>query len=176
MRMRTAAVGSAVFFLVAPAVVSGLIPWLLTGWRVWEPVPYPAPVRLIGTVLLIAGLIVVIQAFVRFVVEGLGTPAPVAAPDRLVVGGPYRYVRNPMYVAVLAVIVGQALILGQPGLLLYAATIWLIVASFVRFYEEPTLARRFGTQYEAYRRAVPAWWPRLRPWRPTQHNGRVGDG
>jgi protein-S-isoprenylcysteine O-methyltransferase Ste14 len=176
MRMRTAAVGSAVFFLVAPAVVSGLIPWLLTGWRVREPVPYPAPVRLIGTVLLIAGLIVVIQAFVRFVVEGLGTPAPVAAPDRLVVGGPYRYVRNPMYVAVLAVIVGQALILGQPGLLLYAATIWLIVASFVRFYEEPTLARRFGTQYEAYRRAFPAWWPRLRPWRPTQHNGRVGDG
>ena len=66
----------------------------------------------------------------RFVVEGLGTPAPVAAPDRLVVGGPYRYVRNPMYVAVLAVIVGQALLLGQPVLLLYAATIWLMVASF----------------------------------------------
>jgi protein-S-isoprenylcysteine O-methyltransferase Ste14 len=171
MRMRTAAVGSAVFFLVAPAVVSGLIPWLLTGWRVREPVPYPAPVRLFGTVLLIAGLIVVIQAFVRFVVEGLGTPAPVAAPDRLVVGGPYRYVRNPMYVAVLAIIVGQALILGQPGLLLYAAALWLVVATFVRFYEEPTLARRFGAQYDAYRRAVPAWRPRLRPWRPTRRNG-----
>jgi protein-S-isoprenylcysteine O-methyltransferase Ste14 len=128
-------------------------------------------VRVFGTVLLLAGLTALIQAFVRFVVEGLGTPAPVAAPDRLVVGGPYRYVRNPMYVAVLAVIVGQALLLGQPDLLLYAAALWLIVASFVRFYEEPTLARRFGAEYETYRRAVPAWWPRLRPWRPTQRNG-----
>ena len=72
-----------------------------------------------------------------------------------------------MYVAVLAVIVGQALLLGQP-VLLRAATIVVMVASFVRFYEEPTLARRFGAQYEAYRRAVPAWLPRLRPWRPTQ--------
>jgi protein-S-isoprenylcysteine O-methyltransferase Ste14 len=155
MRMRTAAVGSAVFFLVAPGVVSGLIPWLLTGWRVREPMPYLAPVRVFGTVLLLAGLIVLIQAFWRFVVEGLGTPAPVAAPDRLVLGGPYRRVRNPMYVAVLAVVVGQALLL----------------ASVVRFYEEPTLARRYGAQYEAYRRAVPAWWPRLRPWRPTKRNG-----
>ena len=171
MRMRTAAVGSAVFFLVAPGVVSGLIPWLLTGWRVREPMPYLAPVRVFGTVLLLAGLIVLIQAFLRFVVEGLGTPAPVAAPDRLVLGGPYRYVRNPMYVAMLAVFVGQALLLGQLGLLLYAAAMWLIVASFVRFYEEPTLARRYGAQYEAYRRAVPAWWPRLRPWRPTKRNG-----
>ena len=171
MRMRTAAVGSALFFLVAPGIVSGLIPWLVTGWEVRDPVPYLAPVRVFGTVLLLAGLTALIQAFVRFVVEGLGTPAPVAAPDRLVVGGPYRHVRNPMYVAVLAVIVGQALLLGQPGLLLYDAALWLIVASFVRFYEEPTLARRFGAEYEAYRRAVPAWWPRLRPWRPTRRNG-----
>ena len=171
MRMRTAAVGSAVFFLVAPGVVSGLILCLLTGWRVREPMPYLAPVRVFGTVLLLAGLIVLIQAFWRFVVEGLGTPAPVAAPDRLVLGGPYRRVRNPMYVTVLAVVVGQALLLGQLGLLLYAAAMWLIVASFVRFYEEPTLARRYGAQYEAYRRAVPAWWPRLRPWKPTKRNG-----
>jgi protein-S-isoprenylcysteine O-methyltransferase Ste14 len=103
---------------------------------------------------------------VRFVVEGFGTPAPVAAPERLVVGGVYRYVRNPMYVAVLAAIVGQALILGRLTLLLYAAAAWLVVAAFVRFYVEPTLARRFGADYEAYQRAVPAWWPRLHPWSP----------
>jgi protein-S-isoprenylcysteine O-methyltransferase Ste14 len=121
MRKRTAAVGSAAFFLAAPGVAGGLVPWLLTGWQVPEPVPYMAPVRVLGALLLAAGLVVVIQAFVRFVVEGLGTPVPVAAPDRLVVGGPYRHVRNPMYVAVLAVIVGQALLLGRPGLLLYAA-------------------------------------------------------
>src|SRR5918994_1908941 len=82
---------------------------------------------------------------------------------RLVVGGVYRYVRNPMYVAVLAAIVGQALLLGRLGLLLYAAATWLLVAAFVHLYEEPSLTRRFGVDYEAYRRAVPAWWPRPRP-------------
>ncbi len=170
MRRRTAAVGSAVFFLVAPGVVVGLIPWLLTGWQMREPLPYWAPMRVIGGILLVAGLIVLVQAFVRFVVEGFGTPAPVAAPERLVVGGVYRHVRNPMYVAVLAAIVGQALLLGQLSLLLYVAVAWLVVAAFVRFYEEPTLTRRFGADYEAYRRAVPAWWPRLRPWKPSEHD------
>jgi protein-S-isoprenylcysteine O-methyltransferase Ste14 len=171
MRRQTAAVGSTVFFVVGPGIVVGLVPWLLTGgWQVREPLPYWAPMRLIGVMLLTAGLIALIQAFWRFVVEGLGTPVPVAAPDRLVVGGLYRYVRNPMYVAALAIIVGQALALGQLGLLLYAAALWLITAAFVRFYEEPTLTRRFGADYEAYRRAVPAWWPRLRPWKPSERN------
>ena len=171
MRRPIAAVGSAVFFLVGPGVVGCLIPWLLTGgWQVREPLPYWAPMRVLGVILLVAGVIVVIQAFVRFVVEGLGTPAPVAAPEHLVVGGVYRYVRNPMYVAILAAIVGQALILGQLALLLYAAAIWLIAAAFVRWYEEPALTRRFGADYEAYRRAVPAWWPHLRPWKPSERN------
>ena len=170
MRRWKAAVGSAVFFLVAPGVVVGLIPWLLTRWQAREPLPYWAPVRVIGGILLVAGLIVIIHAFVRFVVEGLGTPAPVAAPERLVVGGVYRYVRNPMYVAALVTIVGQALLLGRLGLLLYAGAFWVIAAAFVRFYEEPTLARRFGSDYEAYRRAVPAWWPRLRSWKPTNRD------
>src|ERR671913_1925777 len=113
MRRVTAAVGSAVFFVVGPGTVVGLIPWLLTGWQVREPLPYWAPMRVLGAILLVAGLIVLLRAFVRFVMEGLGTPAPIAAPERLVVGGVYRYVRNPMYVAVLAAIVGQALILGR---------------------------------------------------------------
>ena len=156
------------FFLVGPGIVAGLIPWWLTGWRVREPVPYWAPMRVLGVILLAAGLFALVQAFVRFVVEGSGTPAPIAAPERLVVGGLYSYVRNPMYVAVLAVIVGQALILGQLVLLPYAATFWLITAAFVRWYEEPALTRRFGADYEAYRRAVPAWRPRLRPWEPRE--------
>jgi protein-S-isoprenylcysteine O-methyltransferase Ste14 len=171
MRRPTAAVGSAAFFLVGPGIMAGLIPWLLTGgWQVREPVPYWAPMRVLGGMLFVAGLIVVIQAFVRFVMEGFGTPAPIAAPERLVVGGVYRYVRNPMYVAILAAIVGQALLLGQLGLVLYAAAIWLVAAAFVRFYEEPTLTRRFGADYEAYRRAVPAWWPRLHPWKPGKRD------
>jgi protein-S-isoprenylcysteine O-methyltransferase Ste14 len=167
MRRPTAAIGSAVFFVLAPGVVVGLIPWWLTRWQAREALPYWMPVRALGAVLIGAGLIALVGAFVRFVVEGLGTPAPVAAPERLVVGGVYRYVRNPMYVAVLAAIVGQALLLGRLVLLLYAAGAWIAVAAFVRFYEEPTLTRRFGADYEAYRRAVPAWWPRLRPWDPA---------
>jgi len=170
MRRPTAALGSALFFLVGPGIMAGLIPWLLTRWQVREPLPYWAPMRVIGWILLVAGLIALVGAFVRFVVEGFGTPAPVAAPERLVVGGVYRYVRNPMYVAILAAIVGQGLLLGQLGLLLYAAAFWLIGAAFVRWYEEPTLTRRFGADYEAYRRAVPAWWPRLRPWKPSERD------
>jgi protein-S-isoprenylcysteine O-methyltransferase Ste14 len=102
-----------------------------------------------------------VSAFVRFVVEGLGTPAPIAPTEELVVGGLYRYVRNPMYVAVVGTIVGEALVLGQPGLLAYAAVVWGTTATFVHVYEEPTLADRYGAQYEAYKRAVPAWVPRL---------------
>ena len=170
MRRPTAAVGSAVFFLLAPGVVVGLIPWLLTRWQAREPLPYWTPVRVLGGIPLVAGLIALVRGFVRFVVEGFGTPAPVAAPDRLVVGGVYRYVRNPMYVAVLAAIIGQALLLGRLGLLLYAGAAWLIVAAFVHWYEEPTLTRRFGADYEAYRRAVPAWLPRLRPWEPGERD------
>src|SRR5919112_4239642 len=133
MRRSTAAVGSALFFLLAPGVVVGLVPWALTGgWQVREPLPYWAPARMLGGVVLLAGVIALVQAFVRFVVEGLGTPAPVAAPERLVVGGAFRYVRNPMYVAVVAAIVGQALVLGRLGLLLYAGVVWAAVAMFVR--------------------------------------------
>jgi protein-S-isoprenylcysteine O-methyltransferase Ste14 len=119
----------------------------------------------LGVLLLVAGAALLLYAFARFVLEGAGTPAPVAPTERLVVGGLYRHVRNPMYEAVAATIVGQALILGRPGLLLYAALFAATVATFVLGYEEPTLADQFGTEYEAYRRAVPRWIPRLRAWR-----------
>ena len=150
------------FLVVAPGVVAGLIPWLLTGW---EPGATRLPLQLLGALLIGAGVIVLLDAFVRFVVEGIGTPAPVAPTQRLVVGGLYRHVRNPMYLAVGTTIVGQALLLGRPILLLYAAAFATVVFAFVRLYEEPTLARQFGAQYEEYNRAVPGWWPRLRPWR-----------
>jgi protein-S-isoprenylcysteine O-methyltransferase Ste14 len=163
MRRLAAALGSAAFLLAAPGVVAGLVPWLLTGWRSADP---PGVVAVLGAVLIAAGTGVLLHAFARFVVEGRGTPAPVAPTERLVVGGLYRHVRNPMYVAVGATIVGQALLLGRPGLLAYAAAFWLVVATFVKAYEEPTLSARYGEEYAAYRRAVPAWWPRLRPWTP----------
>ena len=152
------------FLVLAPGVVAGLIPWLLTGWEVREPLPHWLPLRIAGVILLAAGTAALLDAFWRFVVEGLGTPAPVAPTEHLVVGGLYRYVRNPMYLAVGATIVGQALLLGQPILLLYAVAFAVVVASFVHWYEEPTLKDQFGEQYEAYQRAVPAWWPRREGW------------
>jgi protein-S-isoprenylcysteine O-methyltransferase Ste14 len=163
-RKAKAAAGSLVFLAVAPGVVAGLVPWWLTGWEKEEPLPGWAFFRVLGWVLVTAGAVVVLHAFARFVHEGLGTPAPVAPTERLVVGGLYRYVRNPMYLAVAATIVGQALVLGQPLLLLYAGAFLLIVAAFVHWYEEPTLRRQFGADYEAYFRAVPGWRPRRRPW------------
>jgi protein-S-isoprenylcysteine O-methyltransferase Ste14 len=164
MRRLQAALGSALFLVVAPGVVAGLVPWLLTAWESTEP---PLVLVVLGAALIVAGAAVLLSAFGRFVLEGRGTPAPVAPTERLVVGGLYRYVRNPMYVAVGATIVGQALLLGRLGLLLYAALFWLVVATFVHAYEEPTLAARYGEEYAAYRRAVPAWRPRLRPWTPV---------
>jgi protein-S-isoprenylcysteine O-methyltransferase Ste14 len=163
MRRSVAAAGTSLFFVLAPGVVAGLVPWLFTRWHAN---PWWAPLRMVGALLTLAGAAVLVRAFVRFVVEGGGTPAPVAPTERLVVGGLYRYVRNPMYVAVVAAIVGQALLLGQPVLLVYGAVVWLIVAAFVHWYEEPTLSRQFGTEYEMYRRSVRAWLPRIRPWRP----------
>jgi len=163
MRKSVAAVGTSIFFVLAPGLVAGLVPWWLTGWRMR---PTALPLRVVGLVLLAAGIPVLVSAFVRFVREGAGTPAPVAPTEHLVVGGLYRYVRNPMYLAVLAVIVGQALLLGQPRLLVYAAIAGAAMVAFVLGYEEPTLRRQFGPEYDAYRRAVPGWWPRLRPWRP----------
>jgi protein-S-isoprenylcysteine O-methyltransferase Ste14 len=157
-----AAAGSAIFLVVAPGTMAVLVPWLLTGWHAHD---VPAAVRLLGGVLVVAGAAVVVQAFARFVLEGVGTPAPVAPTERLVVGGLYRHVRNPMYVAVATTIVGQALLLGRPVLLAWAAVFVATTATFVRVYEEPTLQHRYGAEYEAYRRAVPGWWPRLRPWR-----------
>jgi protein-S-isoprenylcysteine O-methyltransferase Ste14 len=165
-----AAAGTVIFFVLAPGVVAGLIPGWLTGWQVRHPQP-PwawAPLRVVGVALLVAGVVVLVGAFVRFVTEGVGTPAPVAPTQQLVVGGLYRYVRNPMYLAVVATIVGQALALGQPALLGYAVAVGAAMVAFVHGYEEPTLAGEFGAQYEAYRRAVPAWWPRFRPWQPGQ--------
>ncbi len=117
MRKMTAAAGTAVFLVIAPGVVAGRVPWLLTGWRAGSPNPVPA--RVAGAVLAAAGAVVVICAFAHFVIDGRGTPAPPAPTERLVVRGFYRYVRNPMYLAVLAVIAGQALVFSRLVLLAY---------------------------------------------------------
>jgi len=116
-------------------------------------------------------VVLLVRAFARFVNEGRGTPAPVAPTERLVVGGEYRFVRNPMYVGVEAIILGQATLFGSAPLVLYALASWLGMAAFVRWYEEPVLRSRYGAEYDTYRKAVRGWWPRLRPWDPSRAAG-----
>jgi protein-S-isoprenylcysteine O-methyltransferase Ste14 len=153
--MIKAALGSTAFFFAAPCTVAGVLPWWISRW--------PAPRFWPAVVIIAFGIIVVLRAFVRFVREGRGTPAPVAPTEQLVVGGDYRFVRNPMYVGVVAAILGQALLFLDLDVLVYGLIAWAVMASFVHWYEEPVLRERYGRQYEEYCRAVPAWWPRLKP-------------
>lgn len=165
--LTTAAAGSAVFFVVAPGIVAGLVPWVISGWDVrWPMSALGVALMGLGGALSAAAVVVLIRNFVRFVVEGRGTPSPVLQTERLVVGGDYRFVRNPMYLAVIAAILGQAMIFGSLALLLYALAVWAIMATFVRWYEEPLLQNRYGEEYGRYRRGVRAWVPRLHPWQP----------
>jgi protein-S-isoprenylcysteine O-methyltransferase Ste14 len=165
MRKLWAILSSAIFLAAAPGIVAGLVPWLIAG-RGTVTTNLGAPVRSLGILLIAAGALVLIDAFLRFALQGLGTPAPVFPTRHLVVTGLYRYVRNPMYVAVTAVILGQSLLFGNPRVLAYGAMVALAFHLFVLLYEEPTLRAAYGPDYEEFRRQVPRWIPRLRPWRP----------
>jgi protein-S-isoprenylcysteine O-methyltransferase Ste14 len=159
-----AAVSSVLFFLAAPCLVAGLIPWWITHWEFHPALSGVVPARALGTISIVAGVLALADSFVRFVGNGLGTPAPIAPTHKLVVTGLYRHVRNPMYVAVLAVILGQALALGDGWLAAYAALVWLCCHLFVVGYEERRLERTFGEQYRAYQANVPRWIPQITPW------------
>lgn len=176
MRGPAAAIGSGVFFLCVPAVVGGVLPALLTGWQRREPPVGGTYLVVLGVGLVGAGAGVMLHSFARFVTEGRGTPAPIAPTESLVVGGLYRYVRNPMYLAVLAAIVGQGLVLQRAVLWVYAAAVGAAVVAFVRGYEEPALSRRYSEQYRLYRQTVRGWLPRLRAWdpedTPSRRNGQ----
>jgi protein-S-isoprenylcysteine O-methyltransferase Ste14 len=165
MRKPAAALASAAFFVAAPGTVAGLVPWLITRWQVPPGGLAWRAGQAVGVLLIVAGVIPPAHAFAQFVKAG-GTPMPIAPTQHLVVDGFNRYIRNPMYAGLLLVIVGQALLFRSGWLLVYAAAVWLVTASFVRWYEEPTLTRQFGNGYVTYRRNVPAWWPRPRPWTP----------
>jgi|SRR5215211_3303275 len=156
----TAALGSTIFFVAAPGVVAGLVPWLLTGWERNDLWPGSALLAVLGVMLILAGIAVLVNAFLRFVKDGRGTPAPVAPTEELVITGPYRWVRNPMYLAVVAVIIGQVLLLQQASLLIYTAVVTAAFVGFVKLYEEPVLTERYGDAYRRYQAAVPGWIPR----------------
>ena len=164
---RTLAVlGSAAFFVVAPFTLAGLVPWWITGWQFRPPFLGLELARGIGAIMILAGVPGVVDAFARFALQGLGTPAPIAPPRNLVVTGLYRYVRNPIYVAVVAIILGQAVLFGDWRLIVYGVLLWLFFHVAVLVHEEPTLEETFGGEYAAFRAAIPRWIPRRTPWRP----------
>lgn len=170
-RRAFAVVGTALFLVLAPGCVAGLVPWWISRWQFRAPFPGYALLQVIGAMLITAGTFVVLDSFARFALQGLGTPAPVFPTRHLVVKGFYRHLRNPMYAAVVAVILGQALLFGDVRLFEYALFAWLVAHLFVLAYEEPTLRKTFGAEYESFRENVPRWIPRATTWR----GGAQGD-
>ncbi|HYL91799.1 MAG TPA: isoprenylcysteine carboxylmethyltransferase family protein [Alphaproteobacteria bacterium] len=161
MKRSSALLGSAIFLVVVPGTVALYVPWTLSRWHLQPPLLGLEPLRWLGPILIAAGLPVLLDSFVRFAVQGLGTPAPVAPPQHLVISGLYHYVRNPMYVAVVAMILGQGLLFGNIRVLEYGLAVWVAFHLFVLLYEEPTLRKQFGAEYESYCRSVRRWWPRV---------------
>lgn len=155
---------SGLFFLLAPGTVAGLVPYGISGWRMQPPLLGWAPLQWIGIALIVFGAAIVIESFIRFVLKGVGTPMPIAPTQHLVVSGLYRHVRNPIYVGVVAAVIGQALLFGDLRLVWYAAVVWLAFHLFVLLYEEPSLRSTFGDEYERFCANVPRWLPRIRPW------------
>ena len=156
--------GTAAFLVIAPGTIAGFIPWWISRWRFQAPFAGWLPFRVVGVALVGSGAAVLLDSFARFALKGLGTPAPVFPTRTLIVTGLYRYVRNPMYVAVLSLIVGQGLLLGNVDLLGYAAMVWVAFQLFVLGYEEPKLRKTYGEQYKRFCANVPRWIPRLRAW------------
>lgn len=158
------AVRTVAFLLLGPpALVAGVVPGLLSGWRIEEAFFGWQPWRWVGIACLAAGGLAAGDSMVRFAWRGRGTPAPWSPPERFVATGLYRFVRNPMYLGVLGLIVGQGLLFGSIRVLLWGGSAAVGFHLFVLFYEEPALRRRFGATYDAYRRDVPRWRPRIRP-------------
>jgi len=132
------------------------VPWLLTGWDADDP---STALRVLGVIALVAGGALVLETTARFALQGRGTPAPWAPPERFVERGSYRFVRSPMYLGVLLLIVGQALLLGREILYAWAIGAWFMFTAFLVFFEEPQLRDRFGAGYDDYRRRVHRWLP-----------------
>lgn len=166
------ALGSLVFLVLAPGTVAGWIPWRLSRWRAEAPFLGFPGFRVVGILLILAGVGLLLDSFARFALKGRGTPAPLLPTERLVVSGLYRYVRNPMYVGVVSSILGQACVFGSAPLVVYGAVVWLAFFGFVLLYEEPTLRAQFGEEYIFYCRGVRRWWPRLAPWSAQMGNDK----
>jgi protein-S-isoprenylcysteine O-methyltransferase Ste14 len=175
MRKSAVVVSSLAWFAAIGGTFGALLPYLLNDWQFHQPLPGWIIARVAGGLLIGLGLVPIVSSFAEFA-RAEGTPIPVASPPRLVVRGCYRYVRNPIYVGFLVVLLGETLLFGSPGLLEYTLVACGVAAVAVRWYEEPRLLRRFGAEYRAYQRGVPAWRPRLHAWGPEPPSGRASAG
>jgi len=150
-----------VFTLIAPGTVTILVPYLLLSSESSERHSGNTLLQFLGGISIMAGGLLYLRCAWDFVVSGKGTPAPIDAPKELVVHAPYRYVRNPMYVGVLILLLGESLFFESWLLLAYSACVFLVFSGFVLLYEEPALKRKFGGSYERYCRQVPRWIPKV---------------
>lgn len=159
--------------IAIPTTVTVLVPGLLLlfegsvqlGWEL--PAGWRVLLVAVGTLLVAAGLTLVVRTVRLFATEGRGTLAPWDPPQRIVVRGPYRYVRNPMISGVMAILLGESALLGSLSVVLWFVVFVLINATYIPLYEEKGLIRRFGDDYLGYCRAVPRWIPRPTPWQPS---------
>jgi protein-S-isoprenylcysteine O-methyltransferase Ste14 len=159
---RAIVAGNVMFLLAGPGLEAGVGPWVIVAVAGSDIDGWPVALRVLGGLLMLAGVAVLLDVFVRFVRDGAGTPSPAAPTARLIAGGAFGHVRNPMYVATTTIIVGEGLAFAQPVLLVGAAAYAAAMGTLAATIEEPRLARRFGASYDAYRRSVPGWLPRLR--------------
>ncbi len=151
-----------IFTILVPGTVAGIVPWLLLQSS-GEAANLTPSLWLIGLLPLLLGVGLYFWCAGAFTFIGKGTPAPIDAPVFLVRAGPYQWVRNPMYLAVLSVIIGEAILFHSLLLVGYALLAWVVVHLFVVFFEEPSLRRQFGESYAVYLRTVPRWLPRFSP-------------
>jgi protein-S-isoprenylcysteine O-methyltransferase Ste14 len=148
-----------IYAIVVVGVLLVYVPGrLLNASAVAGPAMIGAP-QIVGMIITTTGAAVASWCILTFVFVGKGTAAPFDPPRRLVVRGPYRFVRNPMYIGAILAMLGVALFYGSLSILIYAGVIFLATHLFVMLYEEPTLRRSFGPEYEAYCRRVNRWWP-----------------
>ncbi|MGB7624358.1 MAG: isoprenylcysteine carboxylmethyltransferase family protein [Terriglobia bacterium] len=153
---------TALFTVLVPGTVTILVPYYLLSSRTSTPPLNLGVLRYFGLLPLIVGALVYLRCAWDFAIGGRGTPAPIDPPRELVVKGLYRYVRNPMYIGVALVVLGEAIFVRARILFEYVAIVFFFFYLFVLVYEEPTLRRKFGESYDRYCRSVPRWIPRMR--------------
>ncbi|HXI25517.1 MAG TPA: isoprenylcysteine carboxylmethyltransferase family protein [Pyrinomonadaceae bacterium] len=149
------------FTILQPGTVAVLIPyWLISSQDAGAASRYPM-LRFVGLPLIIAGAALLLWCIWDFFASGRGTISPIDPPKHLVVRGLYRYVRNPMYVAVVTILLGEAIFFVSQPVLIEAAIFFVLANLFVMLYEEPTLRRKFGDSYDEYKQTAGRWIPKL---------------